>query len=180
MKKFFTIFLVMIFMFCALPGCTSDVIDNSEYKGKHIVIGVIGEPPGIREKNVSFNKIDFSQLKELHSPSDYDAVFITRENLPEASNQEYAKIYKTSGISFFFIESMKSYLPFIHEEMSYDEAPDSSSDTFATGYFQYGEKFQYWGYGLYNDKLNNSNIEDVYTRIFATIESITTRHRGQK
>lgn len=174
MNKFSKIFLLMLFMLCVLPGCTSDVIDTPEYEGKYLVIGVIGEPPEIREKNVSFKKMTFSQLVELQSPYNFDAVFITKENLPEAADQEYAKIYKTSGIPFFFIESKKSYLPFTYEEMSYDEVPDISSDTYATGYFQYGEKFQYWGYGLYNDKLINSNIEDVYTRIFATIESIAT------
>lgn len=172
MKKFSKIFFLMLFMLCVLPGCTSNAIVTPMYEGKHLVIGVIGESPEIREKNVNFKKMTFSQLKELHAPSDFDAVFISKENLLEAADSEYAKIYKTSGIPFFFIESMKSYLPFTQEEMSYDEFPDLSSDMYATGYFQYGEQFQYWGYGLYNDKQNKSNIEDVYTRIFATIESI--------
>lgn len=126
MNKFSTIILLMLFMLGVLLGCTSDVIDTPEYEGKHLVIGVIGEPPEIREENVSFKKMTFSQLVELQSPSDFDAVFITKENLPEAADQKYAKIYKTSGIPFFFIESKKSYLPFTLEEMSYDEVPNIS------------------------------------------------------
>ncbi|AHV98792.1 hypothetical protein [Paenibacillus sabinae] len=174
MNKFSTILLLLLFMLCVLPGCTSDVIDTPEYKGKHIVIGIIGEPPTIREGNVSFKKMTFTQLKDLHSLSEYDAVFITKENLPEAAGQEYAKIYKSARLPFFFIQSKKSYLPFTDEELSYDEVPDLSSDTYATGFFQNHNKIQHWGYGLYNDKLSSSNIEDVYTRIFETIESIAS------
>lgn len=29
----------------------------------------------------------------------------------------------------------------------------------------------YWGYGLYNDTENETNLKDVYSRIFITIES---------
>lgn len=47
-----------------------------------------------------------------------------------------------------------------------------ASDNYATGYFQFGKEYQQWGYGLYNDKATETNIENVYTRIFTTIESI--------
>jgi hypothetical protein len=169
MKKLYVSFL---FIFYVLTGCTPDVIDTPLYAGKHLVIGVIGETPKIREENVSFKKINFSELRELDSFSEFDAVFIMKENLPEAAKQEYARIYKTVGIPFFFIQSKKSYLPFTNEELSYDEVPDLSSDTYATGYFRYDDNDQNWGYGLYNDIENSSNIKDVYTRIFTTIELV--------
>ncbi|MBA2872276.1 hypothetical protein HNQ85_002585 [Anoxybacillus calidus] len=31
---------------------------------------------------------------------------------------------------------------------------------------------QYWGYGLYNNTVNEVNILDVFSRIFKTIETI--------
>jgi len=95
-----------------------------------------------------------------------------KEHLTEAANQKYAKDYINAGIPFFFMETQKSYLSFINEELSYDDVPDLSSDNYAIGYFQSGKEYQHWGYGLYNDKVNEHNIEDVYTRIFTTIESL--------
>lgn len=179
MKKFSLTLLLMLFMLSALLGCTtaSDEINSPVYKGKQLVIGVIGEPPIVREDNVIFKKLTFSELKELHSPSNFDAIFITKENLSEGAEQEYANIYKTAATPFFFIESKKSYLPFTYEELSYEEVPDISADMYATGYFQNDDKFQSWGYGLYNDKLTSLNIEDVYTRVFETINSIPTKKK---
>jgi hypothetical protein len=152
---------------------TPDFVDTPLYTGRNLIVGVIGEPPKIREKNVSYKTLTFGELKDFSTHLDFDAVFITEEHLSEASNQEYAKVYKTAGIPFFFIESKKSYLPFVSEELSYEEVPDLKSGMYATGYFQYGDKSQSWGYGLYNDKVNNKNIEDVYSRIFNTIESFS-------
>jgi hypothetical protein len=43
---------------------------------------------------------------------------------------------------------------------------------YATGYLQIGEASKFWGYGLYNGKVNEPNIKDVYSRMFTTIESI--------
>lgn len=162
-------------MFGVLTGCKDDTIEPRDYKGKPLIIGVIGEPPEVRGNNVNFEKITFNRLMELQSPLDYDAVFITKENLSEAADRKYARAYKTSGIPFFFIESKKSYIPFTQEELSYEEAPDVLSDMHVTGYFQEGEQFRSWGYGLYNDKLNEANIKNVYIRIFETVESLSTR-----
>jgi hypothetical protein len=162
--------IILLFICLILAGCNSYTIDTPRYEGKSLVIGVIGDSPNIREKNVDFKKITFSQLEDQNLSPDFDAIIIMKEHLTEAANQKYAKVYKNAGIPFFFMESKKSYLPFINEEMSYDDVPDLTSDNYATGYFQSGKEYQYWGYGLYNDKTNELNIEDVYTRIFTTIE----------
>jgi hypothetical protein len=169
MKK---ISIILLFICFILAGCNSDTVNSPRYEGKNIVIGVIGDAPNIREENIDFKKITFDQLEDQNLSPDFDAIFIIKEYLTEASNQKYAKVYKNVGIPFFFIESKKSYLPFIYEEMSYENVPDLSTDTYATGYFQSGEENQSWGYGLYNDKVNEPNIKDVYTRIFTTIESL--------
>ncbi|MFD1775959.1 hypothetical protein [Paenibacillus rhizophilus] len=163
--------MILLFICFILAGCNSDTIDTPHYEGKSLVVGVIGDAPNIRENNVVFKKITFNQLEDQNLSPDFDAIFIMKEYLSEAANQKYATVYKNAGIPFFFIESTKSYFPFINE-MSYDDSPDFASDNYATGYFQFGKEYQHWGYGLYNDKATETNIENVYTRIFTTIESI--------
>ncbi|OPA78639.1 hypothetical protein BVG16_12310 [Paenibacillus selenitireducens] len=163
--------MILLFICFILAGCNADTINTPRYEGKSLIIGVIGDAPNIREKTVNFKKITFNQLEVPNLSADFDAIFIMKEHLSEAARQQYAKIYKNAGIPFFFIESKKSYLPFINEEMSYEDVPDLTSDNYATGYFQSGKEYRHWGYGLYNDKANERNIEDVYTRIFTTIET---------
>ncbi|MNW41968.1 hypothetical protein D3C74_191280 [compost metagenome] len=76
-----------------------------------------------------------------------------------------------AGIPFFFFKSKKSFIPFINEDLEYDDVPDLSSDMYAIGYFPSEEDSQFIGYGLYNDVENEKNITDVYSRVFLTIES---------
>lgn len=96
-----------------------------------------------------------------------------KEHQFEAANNKYIAVYKNSGIPFFFIESTKSYLAIVYEQFSYENAPDLGDPTYASGIYQLGEgNYQYCGYGLYNDKVNEDNIKDVYTRIFNTTESV--------
>lgn len=164
------IYLLLIVL--SLAGCSSDTVDSSSYEGKSLVIGVIGDAPVIREDNVEFINLNFSDLKKVNNlSSEYNAIFIMKEHLNEASEAIYAEIYKNSGVPFFFIESLKSYIPFVNEEISYEGAGNSYNQMYATGYFQYGDKWRFWGYGLYNDKRNETNIQDVYSRIFSTIDT---------
>jgi len=173
MNKYFVVLFLFV-VSVVLPGCTSDIVDTPIYDGNPITIGIIGDSPVVREENVRFEKISFSQLEEVDSSSGYDAIFITKENLSEAADAIYAKTYRTAGVPFFFIESEKSYLPFINEERSYEELPDLGAGNYVTGYLQKGENPRIWGYGLYNDELNNANIQEVYTRIFKTINQMKT------
>lgn len=170
MKKYLTVILLILVM---LTGCNSDTVDTPLYDGKNLVIGVIGNFPEVREQNVKFKKINFNKLeggKKLSS--DFDAIFIMKEHLSEAANSKYAAVYKNSGIPFFFIESTKSYVPFVNEQFSYEDSPKIEDQTYATGIYLTGEgNYQHCGYGLYNDIVNENNIKDVYTRIFTSIES---------
>ncbi|MCT4595882.1 MAG: lipoprotein [Anaeromicrobium sp.] len=164
-----TIYILLILL---LSGCSSDSVQNQPYKGNSLVIGVIGEVPVIREDNVEFKSMRFSDLKKVNElSSKYNAIFIMKEHFDEASKLIYAKVYKNSGVPFFFIDSLKSYTPFVIEELSYESCDKSYDQTYATGYFQSGNKWRYWGYGLYNDKRNEANIQDVYSRIFHTIDT---------
>lgn len=82
-------------------------------------------------------------------------------------------IYKEYKIPLFFIHTEKSYVPFIKEELSYEETDDLSNQTYATGIMYRDNKLQFLEYGLYNDIENQANIEDVYSQIFETISENT-------
>ncbi|WP_229521402.1 hypothetical protein [Paenibacillus monticola] len=87
---------IFLFFICFIvTACNSDTIDSPRYEGISLVIGVIGEAPKVREENVDFKKIDFKQLEDL-SP-DFDAIFIMKEHLTEAANQEYVRVYTNAG-----------------------------------------------------------------------------------
>lgn len=167
------LFMLLILVFTTLAGCTQQTVDTPLYEGRPLDIGIIGDLPKIREKNIRFTEMTLDDLKVGNKLSAaVDAIFIQKEYLSEAADSKYAEVYQKAGIPFFFIESKKSYVPFIHEDLSYEELPDMSADTYATGYYQSGGKGQFWGYGLYNDQVNPSNIKDAYSRIFSTIASL--------
>lgn len=177
MKK---IYPFILFIFVILTGCTTnatdapDTIDTPLYDGKPLVIGIIGDPPEVREDNVEFRNITFKQLKESNNlSSELDAIMIMKEHLAEAAESKYAQVYKNPSIPYFFIESTKSFAPFVIEELSYEQVPELDNLTYATGYLQKDDdQHQSWGYGLYNDKVNETNIKSVYTQIFTTIASV--------
>lgn len=167
--KAYLVFMTAIIVLI-MAGCVrAEAIPEFEiYKGKPLNIAVIGEEPVVRENQINFTAITFDELKSLKG---YDAVFITKENLEEADKPEYASIYNSSPFPFLFIETTKSYIPFIDEETSLDEFPEVESDTYAYLYDQSSET--YWGYELYNDIVNEKTIQDAYSRIFKTIEEIS-------
>ncbi len=73
------------------------------------------------------------------------------------------------------LENQALILFHIDEKISYEDFPEVESGEYAAWYFQSGEDIQSWGYGLYNDKVNEPNIKDAYSRMFSTIESIKNR-----
>lgn len=169
MKKWLFCLIVIL---AVLSGCAQDKMEVSFYTGRQLIIGVVGEPPVQKGHTVIYEKITFEELQNIEYISDFDAVFITKDNLFQAANEEFKSVYKTANIPFFFIQSTKSHIPFTHEELSYEAVPDLSPDMYATGYFKNRDEDLIWGYGLHNNEENQINIEDVYTRIFQTIASI--------
>jgi hypothetical protein len=173
MKK--KIILLLFLTLFILSACNNDKnkIDNSPiYDGKALTIGVVGKAPKVREQNIVFKGIELKDLTQDNLSSKYNAVLIMKEHLSEAAKAPYAEIYKNSGIPFFFIETKKSFVPFVDEEVDYEDFPDSKSGDFAAGYYQSGKEGTSWGYGLYNNTVNEENIMDVFSRIFKTIEYI--------
>ena len=172
MKFKFTLLLLLAVSILAACVDKNEVKDSPLYDGKPLTIGVVGNAPEVREENIQFKEIDLEEINLKNLSSAYDSVFIMKEHLSEAATAPYAKVYKTANIPFFFIESEKSYVPFIYEDINYEDYPDSKSGLYADGYFQSGEQGQYWGFGVYNDTINETNILDVYSRIFETIETV--------
>jgi hypothetical protein len=161
--------ILIIFTACSKPQS----IKTNTHNDKALRIGIIGETPKVVEEKVTFGKIKFSDLEKDTVDSQYDAIFITKYNLSEASQGKYADIYKKSKIPFFFIQTEKSYVPFTEKDLTYDNAPKFTDQSYATGIMYNGNKLNFWGYGLYNDIENQANIKDVYSRIFETISQNT-------
>ncbi|WP_310830075.1 hypothetical protein [Paenibacillus pedocola] len=173
-----SIYLFLIAAAILLTGCTitidtkKDSVDTPPYAGRALHLAVIGEAPSVRERQAKFSAITFDDLLNNQSlAADFDAVFIMKEHLSEAADDQYAEVYRTAGIPFFFIESKKSYMPFILEDIAYEDIKDTNDGLYATGYFNSEGKWEFWGTGLYNDKVNSSNIQSAYSRVFETIHN---------
>lgn len=166
-----------------LVGCTKNSVETEEYKGMDLKIGVVGEIPEVREENIKFAQIELKEIMELKRLEEFDAVFIMKENLIEAANDEYVESYQSGVVPFFFIESEKSFLPFIKEGASYEGTKDVPDGSYATGYLNDSKpngEIKNWGYGLYNDIRNEANIKDVYSRIFNTISEINMQKKKSR
>jgi len=166
--------IALIFLFI-LAGCEDPgTIYEPIYTGKNLSIGVVGEIPSVREEDVEFKLINLNDLHSKELSVQLDAVFIMKENLRDAADSQYASVYKNAGIPFFFIESEKSYYPFIDEETSYDNFPNLTSGdyAYATGFYQVGDKIQSWRYGFNKNELKENHILDAYSHIFNTIGTL--------
>lgn len=172
MMKKNILFLLIILSILSACSNRNEIKNSPLYKGKNLTIGVVGKAPEIREKNIVFKKLELKDLGQKNLSLQYNAVFIMREHLSEAAKAPYTKIYRNSGIPFFFIDSKKLYLAFTEEKLDYKQTVDSPGKEYAWGFYQSKTEGKYWGYGLYNDTVNQANIKDVFSRIFMTIESI--------
>lgn len=165
------IFFILLSILFVISACTSTKFDL--YEGKFLNIAVIGEPPQIKEKQVSFKEISFDDLNE-EDLDKYDAVLVMRENLNQAAEKQYSDIYTNSQIPFFFI-STTSHVPFTEKGVEYDATWDWSPGTsYAVSVYKSNEDdtLKYLDLGLYNDEKTDENIEELYSRIFMRIEEI--------
>lgn len=170
MKSKVNLAILMISVLFTTFGCSkqNESIETEPYNGKSLHIGIIGEEPNVREEHIQFTGVDFTDLQEVEN---FDAIFITKENLKEADKAQYATVYNNSPRPFLFIETQKGYVPFVNEKVDFENYPDVDSGAYAYLYDSKSKK--YWGYGLYNDVVNEKNILDVYSRIFETIEDLS-------
>jgi len=170
MKKW----LLLLFVF-VLVGCTEKLPDFKEYTGRPLDIAVIGSAPNVRETNVVFEEFTMNDLLFIDF-SEYDAVFIMKEQHEKASKAEYAEVYTSSSIPFFFIESTKGSFPFTDPEALYSNSQERADDSyFAAGYMPSSNsqiEGTTYGFGLYNDIKNEDTVKGTYSIIFNKIQEI--------
>ncbi len=151
-----------------------DEFESPVYEGGTLNIGVIGQSPEVREQIVNFQSINIDELESNtgNISTDFDAICIMKDHLEQAAENQYAKVYSELKIPVFFIESKKAYVPFINDDITYERSPDVDDQMYATGVISKEDgTFDAWGFGLYNDTENETNIKSVYSKIFDTIES---------
>ncbi|MFF2909838.1 hypothetical protein [Paenibacillus sp. NPDC057934] len=127
-----------------LAGCTFEMIQQSVdtpiYRGQSLNLAVIGDPPILRERHVTFTEITFEDLKRgAELASHYDAVFIIKEHLREAAKGQYAKMYMETGPPIFFVESKKPTAIYAVEDVEYDTFADIDTGMYISGFLLHPE-----------------------------------------
>lgn len=166
--KTLSLFIAILIL---LVGCSNN--DMNIYKGRDLKIAVIGAIPEIREENINFKKITFRDLQNNteNLSAEVDAIFIMKEFLNEADDDQYVLAYRTLNIPTFFMQSTKAHVPFVNEGIRYDDVIDVQPAGYATGFLNLGTDQDYtWRYELDNKE----SIQDIYSRIFATVESVSS------
>ncbi|WP_317987117.1 hypothetical protein, partial [Sutcliffiella rhizosphaerae] len=141
------------------------------YDGNALRIATVGEPPEVKEEQVSFSQISFDKFNSINLDS-YDAVFIMKENLSQAAESQYAVVYLNSTIPFIFV-SAKSHIPFIVKNEAYSNFwgwAHGNGYTVRILSAEEGNSINSWEFGLYNDEISDEHIKEMYTRIFKKID----------
>ena len=155
----FKIYFLFIIVICILTACGKSQPQSTEttpYEGRALSIGIIGEVPKIREEQVKFTTIQFSDLEKGTFASLYDAIFIIEDSMPEGTQAKYT-IYENFKIPFFFSEIERS----------------GNDYTYAHGILPKGNGNVSWSYPLPNNIENEKNVEDIFSQIFKTISQNT-------
>lgn len=169
--------LICLFvLFATLSGCGLSTAQRNPielYNGKPLHIAVIGELPEVQLEQVKLKTISFQELANTNSTSSsFDAVWIMNSQFDTADQERYVEVYTALNIPIFFIGTKKSYLPFVFEDMTYDDAPDIPGD-YVAGYLQIDqEQFQFWGFELNDNEVTERNVLDAYMRIFTVISEL--------
>lgn len=165
--------LLFIAVWILLVGCSNK--DMNIYKGRDLKIAVIGAIPEVREENITFEKTTLEDLQHNtdNLSKEVDAIMIMKEFLHEADDDQYVAAYRSLTIPTFFMQSTKVHVPFVNEGVQYDDIIVVDPANFATGFLDLGTdekiKEHTWRYTLGK----KPNIQDVYSQIFATIESVS-------
>ena len=141
LKILIPIMIIVVVFLLANNSKADPIQDQMLYTNEPLKIGIIGEIPTIREDMIAFQQMQFKDLENDDFNSKYDAVIITKDNLSEAAQDKYAKVYRDSKIPFFFIGTTKGTNPFSEENLSYEGAGFVADNVSFEGY-------------LYKDKVN--------------------------
>lgn len=179
MKRKISLKWIFLLLIAALVISLSFYSQHQLYKsytGKPLTIAIIGDFPEIKEEQVSFEEFTFDDVMNNDFDS-YDAIFIMPENLSQASEHQYTKIYLDSPIPFFFIGA-NSHIPFTEADLDFDD--DSWEDwewtpgtSYASGFYaETADSSTAWEFYLYDDENTDENIKAVYSEIFRSITEL--------
>lgn len=174
MKKSMRWLVVFAILAMLLTAC-SNKQEKIEYSGKHLTIGVVGKAPEINEEKVTFKEIPLNKLTKK-TAKETDGVLVMKDQLAEASKEEYVDVFKEADVPFFFVESKMGMAPFLEKNLKYD---DTYTDEGFDPQYVYGfhltkeDVMHNWSFGLDNDKQTDENIENVFIRIFKTLDGET-------
>ncbi len=143
------------------------------YSGVDLIIAITGNKPQIKEENVTFEKVDLTDMKTPSFYTTYDTVFISKDDLLEADSEEYVTVFRSSSVPVFFIDSEKSYIPFINEDLSYDTVPDLFDPPYISGILFFdGDNYYAWEYSMLPDKTRQNSINSIYSKIFKVVSKL--------
>lgn len=137
------------------------------YTKEALKIGIIGDIPIINEKIIEFNQIQFKDLENDEFNSKYDAILISKDNLSEAAQDKYAKVYINAKIPLFFIGSLKGTAPFTEENLTYEDAALTSNMTIFEGISNRTKVKAVWS--KRTNVPNPSMTKEDYTNIFQMV-----------
>lgn len=162
--------IIVLFVLC-LVACSNEDIS---YKGRNLMIGVIGETPKLENENIQFEQLTLEAFSEETDKiaQKYDAVMITPEQFEAASQDIYVEIYENSQMPIIFFNSNKRHYPFTRGGLTYEEAGFESLDngSHTTVYLSTlnENREDVWFFYLENEKQMNK----LYTELFQRIESL--------
>ena len=162
MKKSLIICGIILVTFTT--GC-SFMTPTDSYTGRHLNIGIIGDAPTIDEKRtVKFIPLTFNDLAN-DNYKNYDAVFIMKEQLSEASNDNYSRTYLELEKPILFIGTDTLRL-FISDNVNYRPKNYEEGVSYSVGLIG-GEQVKF---GLNNDKENEATKKLFYSDLFRVLE----------
>ena len=161
----------LLFLF----ACSNDEVQYQNYNGAPLKIAIVGDIPTVNTDKIEFETIPIEVVKEDISriSNDFDALFIMPVAFTEASKDQYVQMYKDLTIPTIFMNSEKRHFPFVNEGMDYETAPELDYPNYATAYLYTGgeeNREDIWHFKLFNDKINDNNIQATYVEIFNMIQ----------
>lgn len=143
------------------------------YTGRALNIAVVGSFPDIREENIRFETITLPELISMEYTKEYDALFIRKEYLEEASQYQYAEVYQNSSIPTFFFETKKLDIPFMIADQQYEDVDINIDYNYIVGTLDMEDgKWMRWEYDIYEKKDERRNRQKLLSEVFRTIESL--------
>ncbi|EGA90518.1 putative lipoprotein [Planococcus donghaensis MPA1U2] len=151
-----------------------------EYLGRNLEIAVLGSPPKVNTDKVTFTSVDIEKLS-IQTAEEYDGFFVMEEYLERAADGPYTKVFANSNVPFFFIGTEASYLPFVDDEVSYEDYAKRihNEEIFAQGYYPGAERGALgWSFSILvkdvTEKEYSEFARELYYEMFKIIGDLNT------